>query len=213
VAALLAALAAQACDSPTMTVADRGYPPTGLVPFTYHWAPGQEIRIFVDETAEPEGVDLEAAVRDGIAAWEATALLGEVRMRIVGNPGEADVIVHHAGAPPLVSFDPEICSPNDLGAGRTFFCVTEELVAQNLPLNDGSGGRVMMDVRFNSAVLEDLGFFPGVVAHELGHVLGIGAHSSSTDDLMFGTPRRSGPSAADAATLRHVLSTPAAVRF
>jgi hypothetical protein len=44
-------------------------------------------------------------------------------------------------------------------------------------------------------------------------VIGIGAHSPDTEDLMFGTPRVFVPSDADAATLRYVLNRRAAARF
>jgi predicted Zn-dependent protease len=202
-----------------MIVDDRGYDPLGGVPYFYRWAPGYEIAIFVDRRNEPAGVDLDAAVRSAIAAWKAVAPLGEVQMRVVGSVREADVIVHHADVPSAFTVDPEVCSPPvDIGGGRTYACVVENpqtgaLVPQILPLNDGSGGRVKMDVRVNLAAIGDPSFFNAIVAHELGHVLGIGAHSASNTDLMFGTPRVFVPSASDAATLRHVLSRPAAARF
>jgi len=47
-----------------------------------------------------------------------------------------------------------------------------------------------------------------LVAHELGHVLGIGSHSGDAEDLMFAAPRVESPSAADARTLRVLLHEP-----
>lgn len=200
-----------------MVTDDVGYDPIELVPFVYHWAPGKEIAVYVDRRDEPDGVDLAAAVEAGIAAWEAVGLLGEVKMKIVGNVRDADVIVHHAQANMLVTVDPEQCPPPaDLGGGRTYFCIlvdAGDTTTTVLPLNDGSGGHVKMDVRISVGAISDLQFFNAVVAHELGHVLGIGAHSSSTSDLMNGTPRVFVPSAEDAAALRYVLSRRAAARF
>lgn len=210
--------AASACDSPVMVADDRGYSLVGGIPFSYHWAPGHEIAIFVDQRGEPAGVDLEAAVRRGIAAWEAVGLLGEVQLTVVTNVGEADVIVHHPDAPSLITIDTEVCDPPvDIGGGRTYACVVDNgvngLIPQILQLNDGSGGHVKMDVRVNLGAISEPQFFDAIVAHELGHVLGIGLHSANNQDLMFGTPRVFVPSNDDAAALRHVLSRPAAARF
>jgi predicted Zn-dependent protease len=88
-----------------------------------------------------------------------------------------------------------------------------DFVPQILQLNDGSGGHVKMDVRINLGAISDPQYFDAIVAHELGHVLGIGTHSSNVADIMNGTPRVFAPSADDAATLRYVLSRPAAARF
>ena len=44
-----------------------------------------------------------------------------------------------------------------------------------------------------------------VVAHELGHALGIGGHSDQPLDLMFGLPTVLTPSGRDGATLRFLL--------
>jgi predicted Zn-dependent protease len=207
-----------ACDAPLMAVDDVGYDPLGLVPFVYHWSPGHEIAIYVDKRGEPSGVDIEAAVKAGIAAWESVAFLGEVRMKVVADVHEADVIVHHADAPGLITVDLEQCPPPaDLGGGRTYFCILENASGRHttsvLLLNDGSGGHVKMDVRVNVGAISDPEFFDAIVAHELGHVLGIGTHSSNNADLMFGTPRVFVPSDDDAAALRYVLSRPAAARF
>jgi hypothetical protein len=218
IAPLLCA-AASACDTPVMVVDDRGYNALAIVPFVYHWSAGHEIAIFVDKRNEPAGVDLEAAVRAGIAAWEAVGLLGEVQMTVVPDVHDADVIVHHAEATSLVTIDTDVCpSAVDLGGGRTYFCILENensgaLTVPILPLNDGSGGHVKMDVRINLGAIGEPQFFNAIVAHELGHVLGIGAHSPNTADLMFGTPRVFVPSDDDAAALRYVLSRPAAARF
>jgi predicted Zn-dependent protease len=214
----LACLAPGACDTPVMVVDDHGFSLVGGIPFSYHWAPGHEIAIFVDTRGEPAGVDLLAAVNRGIAAWEAVGLLGEVQLTVVTDVHAADVIVHHPDAPSLITIDTEVCDlPIDIGGGRTYACVVEtspnEFTPQILQLNDGSGGHVKMDVRINLGAISDPQFFDAIVAHELGHVLGIGLHSSNASDLMFGTPRVFVPSNDDAAALRYVLSRPAAARF
>jgi len=195
------------CDTPTLTAAVPAYDPTAIVPFIYHWQPGHDIAIFVDKTNAPADADLDKAVHDGITAWEAIASLGEVRMHVVSDYHAADVIVHHSQAPHL--WTSEDCSAFTIGAGgTTTFCpplrATPTPIA--LQLNDGTGGHVYMDVSVNRFALDTASFFPSLVIHELGHVLGIGAHSANPADLMFGRPRRFTPSAADASTLLYVLS-------
>lgn len=210
--ALALALALGSCDAPTMTSFEPGYDPLTLVPLFYHWDAGHEITIFVDPNQPAPATDLEGAVREAIAAWEAVGPLGEVRMRVVSDYRQADVIVHHSAAPRLVAT--ELCDPLPTGAGGyTFFCIDENLQAIPLLLVDGSGGRVQMDVAINRDAVDADSTFRAVVAHELGHVLGIGAHSPNMTDLMFGSPRRRTPTTLDARTLLYVLWHTPAVRF
>jgi predicted Zn-dependent protease len=70
-----------------------------------------------------------------------------------------------------------------------------------------------MDVTVDRSAAADAATFDAIVAHELGHVLGIGAHSPLADDLMFGAPRRPDPSERDARTLRVLLRVAPEVAF
>jgi len=56
---------------------------------------------------------------------------------------------------------------------------------------------------------EDIDMVFYVVAHEMGHVVGIGGHSPPTSDLMYTRPTVSAPTDRDRATLRNVLGRPA----
>ena len=205
-------LAVAGCDTPSIATQDPGYDPETIAPFIYHWAPGHDIAIFVDRTGEPADADLDTAVRNGIAAWEGVGLLGEIRLHIVTDVHKADVIFHHATAPRLIGS--ETCSPVDIGAGgNTFFCVSDDMQSLVLPFNDGSGGHVKMDVAMERVVFPSQDAFRSGVMHELGHVLGIGAHSPNTTDLVYGVPRAAAPTSNDIATLRYVLSQRADVPF
>jgi hypothetical protein len=211
VVALFAALAV-ACDTPVMTTGEPAYDSKSIVPFSYHWQAGHDIAIYVDTLRQPDDADLPAAVRSAIAAWESIATLGEIRLHIVNDVHDADVIFHHYLAPLLVQSD--VCPIFLSGAGgQTSLCVTGDL--DNTPpdldavpydLVDGRSGHVMMDVAVNAFQLDTASFFPALVVHEMGHVLGIGAHSPDATDLMFGRPRRFAPSGADAVTMRFVLT-------
>lgn len=202
-------------------MASAGYDPEAITHFIYHWAPGRDIAIYVDASNPPADADLPAAVQAAITEWEAVGRLGEIRMHAVGDIHDADVIVHFNTTPrrAVAPADPEnpetnVCAePPDVGSGSTWICVLDDLRAITLELTDGSGGHVKMDVSVSRAAVPDQAAFRSVVMHELGHVLGIGAHSPDAADLMFVRPRAPTPTDADARTLRFVLSQRADVPF
>jgi predicted Zn-dependent protease len=72
---------------------------------------------------------------------------------------------------------------------------------------------VKMDVAVSRTAVPDAAAFRSVVMHEFGHVLGIGAHSPTSTDLMYGVPRAPAPTLADAQTLRFVLSQRPEVQY
>ena len=88
-----------------MPVAPAGYDPETLVPFSYHWADGHDIAIYVDASNPPPDADLAAAVQSAIHEWMVVGRLGEVRMHTVGDVHDADVIVHFTTTPRLVISD------------------------------------------------------------------------------------------------------------
>lgn len=210
--AALCLAAAAACDSPVMNAPPPGYDPTVNTTFIYNWRPGSEIRIFVDRNQEPDNADLDAAVRAAIKVWEPVGRLGEIRMRVVSQYRDADVVFHHSRAPRIVEGD---CLPPVLGSGGlTAFCTDDAQTRYvPLPFADGTPGAAKMVVSINVFALDTAEFFGALVAHEMGHVLGIGAHSPDPADLMYGRPRKFAPTAADATTLRYVLSRRPQVRF
>lgn len=218
-----AAVLVGACggDSPTTPrESEPGYDPHAfafdeggaLHGYLYHWPAGRTVRVYVDPTAEPAGSDLRGAVTAGVALWAGTVRNGEVSVAIASAPTQADVIVHYGEAPRLVG--PGDCAPPASGGvGSTFLCPDfQSRTLATLPLVAGGGGSVKMDVAVYRGAVADDAQFRRVVAHELGHVLGIGAHSPSSADLMFGSPSVPAPSAADGRTLRYVLQQSADLR-
>lgn len=215
------AVALAGCEAPSTPPPSAVYDPTastgGLV---YHWTPGRTIAIYVDETAQPAGFDIRATVQRATALWADVALFGEYAFRLTSDPRDADVVVHYEDAPRIV--DVMDCEPPGSGDGLTVFC-PDEPEAAVLPLLGGGGGRVKVDVYIDplgveQAILDLAGmtaqeYFVVLTAHELGHVLGIGAHSPEERDLMRGVPLVRAPSAADAATLRWVIGQEADIRL
>ena len=206
-----AATLALGCDAPTALREAEGYDPIAPgIGRNYHWPLGRSVAVYVDPTAEPSGTDLVDAVREGAARWNAAVYYREFTLRLASTPDAADVIVHHADAPLLVGTGG--CDyPPVFAGGVTFFCpAVAGDSAETLPLlAGGAPGRVKMDVRVDRARVADDAAFRSLVAHELGHVVGIGAHSDRAEDLMFGAPRAAAPSARDERTLRRLLHEPA----
>ena len=214
-AAALALLALAACggDSPT-TPLERapGYDPHGAAidesgaqrRFLYHWPVGTMIRVFVDPAAAPAGSDLRAAVLAAASGWSGTLRGHEAAITLVADPAQADVVLHYGEAARIVGTAD--CAPPAPEVGVTFAC--PDFAAGRfavLPLLAGGPGHVKMDVAVYRGLATDESQFRRVVAHEIGHVLGIGSHSASATDLMHAAPAVAVPSAADGQTLRWLL--------
>ena len=207
------AIALASCDAPTIPEETFAYDPRLPGGLLFHWPIGSTISVFPDPTGWPGNIDHQAAVRDAFALWQQIIRYRDYTLRLVDDPANADVIIHHQDAPFLV--DVSECIYPDAGAtGVTFFCPSESFDSlQVLPLLAGGTGRVKMDVRIGSPMNVSQGNVQAYVAHELGHVLGIGSHSPESRDLMYvGELRVDAPSERDARTLRWVLRQPPDIR-
>jgi len=145
---------------------------------SFHWPQSRlPVRIWAEDT-----LNLPAHVQQGIDQWEAAFLYGEFQGQLVSDSSVADVIVTSGLAPKggfsitrLKALAPECQGGTDveLDAGG------QQIIP---PI------RVYVDPRFAPSS-------PGVdqcmaltTTHELGHSLGIFAHSPNADDIMFGDP-------------------------
>jgi predicted Zn-dependent protease len=212
-ATAVAALLLAACSEPTASSDAPAYSPgyaVGDSPVLYHWRPGATIRVFADAANAADAASLRAALEPAFAAWQSDVEFAEFRLTFAASASDADVIVHYRDRPFAVTFA-DCTYPGTGAAGVTFFCPDDALTrVQVLPLVAGPGaGRVRMDV--GVARLPDAARFRSVVTHEIGHVLGIGAHSSDPSDLMYAFPSVAAPTERDAATLRYVLHQPSAL--
>lgn len=153
--------------------------PAGPDTLGFHWPQSRlPVRIWAEDT-----LNLPALVQNGIGDWEAAFLYGEFRAELVSDSSVADVIVT-SGRAPKGGFS--ITRLESLMAPECQGATDIEL--------DASGNqilppvRVYVDPRFEPSA-------PGVDAcmaltttHELGHSLGIFAHSPNADDIMFANP-------------------------
>lgn len=151
---------------------------TGPDTLSFHWPQSRlPVRIWAEDT-----LNLPAHVQHGIDQWEAAFLYGEFQGQLVSDSSVADVIVTSGLAPKggfsitrLKSLAPECQGATDieLDSGG------QQIIT---PI------RVYVDPRFAPSS-------PGVdecmaltTTHELGHSLGIFAHSPNADDIMFADP-------------------------
>ena len=210
----LAAATLVACDAPTVPEATFAYDPRLPGGLVYHWPAGSTISVFVDPVGWNQGFDPRASVLEAFRQWEEVALYRDFNLRVVDEPAEADVIVHHHEAPFLVDVS-ECTYTGGSGEALTFFCPNEARDALVvLPLLSGGPGKVKMDVRVAPmARYLPLDGMHRYVVHEIGHVLGIGSHSQDPSDVMYGGGVEvTKPSDRDARTLRWVLRQPVDVR-
>ena len=212
--AALALLALAACtDAAAPRVDPPAYDPTQLSGgILYRWPTGTTIAVYVDPTGVGGGVDLAGAAASGMVAWK-TALGGnQFAFRTAASPGDADVIVHVSTAPRLVWLA-GCANPPAIAGGVTFFCPARDS-ALTLPLVAGPGvGRVKVDVAINPAATNATNTLRALVTHELGHVVGIGGHSTDVLDVMHAQPSVEVPSQRDITTLRWVVRQAVGLRL
>jgi predicted Zn-dependent protease len=158
---------------------------------SFHWPRSRlPVRIWVEDT-----LNLPDHVLTGIDRWKAAFLYGEFDAVTVPDSNTADVVVR-AASPLKGGFNVvRLGSSAPECEGGTDF----ELPNGSLELQPPF--RVFVNPRFDPAS-------PGVdeclaltTTHELGHALGIFAHSPVTTDIMFGDPTVAELSSRDRATI------------
>jgi len=142
-----------------------------------------------------DSLNLPAHVQQGIGEWEAAFLYGEFSGIMVSDSSTADVIVR-VGIAPKGGF-----SITRLERGAAPECQG----ATDIELST-SGDQILRPLR----VYVDQRFAPGspgvdecmalTTTHEIGHSLGIFAHSPNPEDIMYGDPAVSTLSSRDRAT-------------
>lgn len=224
VAACAIALGVAACDSPIV-------PPRLIAyqfafegfgePVVYRWPDGQTIGVHVLPTGDPTRDALfDQAFRHTASVWNDAVLYGEYRIERVGLD-RADVLL--AWANQALPLDTSGCPPLPVGAAWTTFCADSADTTRIgfYPLTEGEhredGVHMIVQV-LDDQTDEDR--VAALVAHEFGHVLGIGRHpcrleqtgctrrTGTHQSLMFsGVPERLTPSAADRSTIEVLYHT------
>jgi predicted Zn-dependent protease len=200
---VLATLIAAACDHPTAARPDFAYDPTQLTGGQlYRWSTGARVRVFVEPMAAGS-LELAGAVQRAVVAWNAVPQEREFTLDVVTNRDLADVIVYDRSIPqPVVSGS---CPFSPSGAaGYTYFCPLNGRAERLRPLAS-SGLTTAIVIRVDMTTTATQAALDALVAHEVGHAVGIGGHSPQTTDVMYTRPTVRTPTDRDRNTLRNVL--------
>ena len=157
---------------------------------SFHWPRSRlPVRVYMEDS-----LSLPAYVENGLEIWEAAFLYREFEAEVVADSNLADIVVR-VGSPSKAGFS--------IGLGRGGAPECEGETELDLPLGSSEIQppiRVYVNPRFDPAT-------PGVaeclsltVTHELGHAIGIFAHSPDPTDIMFFDPVVSELSVSDRAT-------------
>jgi hypothetical protein len=157
---------------------------------SFHWPRSRlPVRVFTEDS-----LNLPAHVEHGLQVWEAAFLYGEFEAEVVADSNVADIVVR-VGSPIKVGFSTRF--------GRAAAPECEGGTGFDLPAGTSeiqTPVRVFVNPRFDPStpgVDECLGL---TVTHELGHAIGIFAHSPDPADIMFSDPVVSELSVSDRAT-------------
>ena len=174
-------------------------PGPGVDTLSFHWSQEHHpVRVWVEDVS-----GLPDHMARAIDVWESAFLYGEFDATLVSDSGSADVIVR-GGTPEgklqrirlHSALAPECAGVTDLDI---------DVAARQLRLPI----RIFVDPR---SLPDDPGIEPCLALtsiHELGHALGIFAHSEDPDDLMYVDPEVDLPSDRDRRTAEAAYHTPA----
>lgn len=163
----------------------------------FHWpAAYLPVRVY----AEPTG-ELPANVDAAMVLWVNATRCGEITMQRVTDSTLADIIFRNPAALPPLPVAGVTLAADSVGActGRT-----DGLLDSTSTLTGPLRSYVAPSSSDPVAVAACYHF---TVAHELGHGLGLFAHSANTADLMYVVPRRPVVSVNDRFTLQRLYRT------
>ncbi len=183
-----------ACFEPNVTRYD--FHIAGDTALVFRWPGGSmPVRVYAEQVG-----DLPANVAAGMGLWRSAFRCGELSYTLTPDSTHADIIVRNPASLPVLSRRAVAMFADSVRAcgGVTVF--------------DTLAGRLTGPMRayvaprsVDTAAVRSCYHF--VVAHELGHTLGLGSHSADTNDLMNPLPRRLALSDRDRYTIQVLYHT------
>lgn len=153
--------------------------------------------------AESDSLALPSHFANAIATWKGILEYGEFDGVMVGDSGQADIIVRDTPAPPLSlsrtgdpGSPPMAVPPPSACSGATDVKISAPDHRRLwLPI------RVYVTAKFPIADTATIHCLARVAKHELGHAIGLFQHSPDNTDLMYSFPSVDAPSDVDIATV------------
>lgn len=184
-----------ACFEPNVTRYD--FHIAGDTALVFRWpASYNPVRVY----AEPVG-ELPENVQAALDLWSGAFRCGELRFAPTGDSTRADIIVRNPASLPVAA-----------AAARVVLHGDSVHACGGVTVFDTTAGRLAGPMRayvaprsVDTAAVRSCYHF--VVAHELGHTLGLGSHSPDTNDLMNPLPRRFALSERDRYTIQVLYHT------
>lgn len=210
---LVLAVALAACESPTVPSRDLAYDFRVMTAdgerVVVRWPAGSAIRVYLAPSGDASrDASLVSAFGHGAVAWNDAALYGEYQLERASSPDRADVVVGWSDVE--LPVDTGGCPPGGGGRAVTTFCNSRDRRRLDVFPLRGGGGEVRMVVVVSGFEAGSPEAVRRLVAHELGHVIGIGTHSTDLDDLMAGGALRTDtPTEADRQTAQVLYHTAA----
>lgn len=171
-----------------------------LEPMAFHWPRSAlPVRIWVAQDDE-----LRPAVESAIARWQDLFLHGEFRAELTGSIADADIVVRNQVAPAKAHGAVRLGASARECRGATDYIASVEDGELTLPFEVYVWPAFPNDPNLPTC-------YELTVLHEIGHALGLFAHSPDPDDLMYVDPTRNGFSERDRATAEAAYHLPVTV--
>lgn len=169
-------------------------------PLSFHW-PRSALPVTIH--IEP-GSPLATSVQNALDTWQGAFIYGELRFALTADSTRADIIVRNE-APTKGVAGLEMSGGGDGCFGYTDLDIDRSTGTLQLPV------RVRISTRTLPTNPGLQACYDATVLHEFGHAVGILAHSSDPNDVMYVSPARNTLSARDRATIEAAYHLPANV--
>jgi predicted Zn-dependent protease len=218
--ALGCGILAGGCESPTIGARPEVYEfalpvrdlDGAIQPMVFRWRTGSTIRVHVAPSGDVGRAQLlAAAFAEAANAWNQAVLYDEVRFRAAADADRADVLLAWSDSP--LPIDMGNCPRDGGGRAVTTLCLdpVDPTRLFRYPFAGGGPSDIRIVVTVRSLEADDPDRVRRLVAHELGHVLGLAQHPDPIrfpGSVMLALPPTALPGREDRATLQLLYHLP-----